>query len=892
MHEIERSFRAKKVEADDRRVRTLRRRLAGGSLATALIAALGGGAFFTQQYWRPLLEPVEQGPVSQQPAAEGPKPIVVASTSVDLPGDPLIIRLGEAGGANSKVHDVPVSDELKQPALPANVAVLSDIMLSSSQRIMALPSSPEDFAFFQSQSARARPLTSVAPAPADAGLDQVDDEAAVPAEPDADEILVPVAGQDDAEGATDAEPIEPEAPVAEDGIPTDLGALTDQSGEIGDADADIGAGWGATVGQGQAALPAFKKTAIDDTTTVQAVKLEFERSRQSEDFTVSVKGERPLDAIITEYGFSADDAKAATEAVKRLIGLDSLGDRSVVGLRGYRQDKRAPLNLMQVSINTPDRYVGTVARADDGDFVTGADPWIDEDLSQYANGESANEPQKSYRLLDAIYSTSTRNNVPSSVTGQAIMLISRSFDLQALATKSDRLILAYAKNGDSEGSAGRVLYVAVHGVDRDFECFVYQPQADADYACMTEKDATHTITVTSGMVTPVKGVLTSTFGPRMHPILHQVRIHKGVDWAAPVGTPIEAAFDGTIAFAGDGKGYGNVIRVDHGGGRATAYAHMSRFEKGIAVGVRVRAGDTIGYVGTTGLSTGPHLHFELYQNGAAIDPLGSAVAEASGLSAEDAVAGAAAAGSDGSAVERLVNRIVHVESGGNARAKNPLSSAAGLGQFIKSTWLRMMRTYRPELFKSMSEAEILELRYDPTMARQMVGSLARENEARLRAHGHSITAGRLYLAHFLGPEGAHLALAAPQEALVANVLGGPVISANPFLTGKDCAYVVAWAEKKMSGKAPRYTSSPSGPTTKTLVQTSPEFIAYKSSMLKLVELAVGTVGAPVQPDEGKADDGKADGDKADSGKADSGKADSGKGGKDAPAGAEDGAEQE
>ena len=154
---------------------------------------------------------------------------MVASTSVDLPGDPLIIRLGEAGGANSKVHDVPVSDELKQPALPANVAVLSDIMLSSSQRIMALPSSPEDFAFFQSQSARARPLTSVAPAPADAGLDQVEDEAAVPAEPDADEILVPVAGQDDAEGATDAEPIEPEAPVAEDGIPTDLGALTDRA---------------------------------------------------------------------------------------------------------------------------------------------------------------------------------------------------------------------------------------------------------------------------------------------------------------------------------------------------------------------------------------------------------------------------------------------------------------------------------------------------------------------------------------------------------------------------------------------------------------------------------------------------------------------------------------
>ena len=79
-------------------------------------------------------------------------------------------------------------------------------------------------------------------------------------------------------------------------------------------------------------------------------------------------------------------------------------------------------------------------------------------------------------------------------------------------------------------------------------------------------------------------MLTSTFGPRRHPILKQVRIHKGVDWAAPIGTPIMAAFDGTVEFAGDGKGYGNVIRVSHGGGKATAYAHMSRFENGMAGG--------------------------------------------------------------------------------------------------------------------------------------------------------------------------------------------------------------------------------------------------------------------------------------------------------------------
>lgn len=147
------------------------------------------------------------------------------------------------------------------------------------------------------------------------------------------------------------------------------------------------------------------------------------------------------------------------------------------------------------------------------------------------------------------------------------MLVSRAFDLQALATKDDKLVLACQGCPQHQRQFGAVLYVAIHGTDRDFECVVYQPTADADFACMSEKDATHSITVTSGMVTPVKGVMTSTFGPRMHPILHQVRIHKGVDWGAPIGTPIMAAFDGKIAFAGDGKGCGNVVKIDHGGGQ-------------------------------------------------------------------------------------------------------------------------------------------------------------------------------------------------------------------------------------------------------------------------------------------------------------------------------------
>ena len=342
---------------------------------------------------------------------------------------------------------------------------------------------------------------------------------------------MPVAAQDDLDGSEELAAPEEEPVIEEDGIPTE-GMTPSQpaTGEIGEPDADLGAGWGETISEGQEALPSFKKTAVDDTTTVYLVRPEIDRFRQVEDFTVSVKGERPLDSIIAEYGFSAEEGKSAAEAAKRLIGIEALAERSVVGLRGYRPDsKGSRLRLVQVSINSPDKkYLGTIALADDGTFVSGADPWINEDLSQYADGQTEVAQPQSYRLLDAIYSTATRNNVPSSVTGEAIMLISRAFDLQALATKDDRLVLAFAKTGrDESGTSGRVLYVAVHGVDRDFECFVYQPQPGAEYSCMSEKDATHSLTVTNGMVTPVNGVLTSTFGPRMHPILQRRAAAQG-----------------------------------------------------------------------------------------------------------------------------------------------------------------------------------------------------------------------------------------------------------------------------------------------------------------------------------------------------------------------------
>ena len=121
------------------------------------------------------------------------------------------------------------------------------------------------------------------------------------------------------------------------------------------------------------------------------------------------------------------------------------------------------------------------------------------------------------------------------------------------------------------------------------------------------------------MAAPVAGNITSWFGMRHHPILGYARMHAGVDFGAPYGSPIYAASDGVVDYAGWHGGHGNYVRLAHGGGIDTGYGHMSRIAVG--VGTRVARGQVIGYVGSTGLSTGPHLHYELFRGGQAVDPL-------------------------------------------------------------------------------------------------------------------------------------------------------------------------------------------------------------------------------------------------------------------------------
>lgn len=773
-HSIDASFKLRKQALAARRRRARWRKIIVGLSMLALLS-VSAAIYLTADYWSfgDYDEELEVSEGSDEVPADAP---VYVPAIVDLPGDPMWINLSGGNGAETKSRSMARPADLSEAGIPPQIEVLADTMLSSSERFMTtIPSTQEDFAFFQAQ------RTTVT-SPSDNLQIDLQPSLSMDAPPQVDD-------------------------------PED-GALSDQA-----------AGWGETIDAGEADLPEFQKTEVENNTSVATVTSESDRFEATEDIFVKILTNRTLDSVVIEGLFSTEEARLAGEALKTLFKLDGLEPGYVVAMRGYRPRPGAPrLSLMQVSVYATSTFVGTLARNAAGVFVSGVDPWVRDDLFNYSGAPEEGAHKRQYRLLDAIYSTAARNNVPTGVIGEAIMYLSRGQDLNAFATYDERLVLIYSQAArGKDGVSGRVLYVGVQGGEKNLVCFVFQ-QSDGEFACVSGDDQVHSLTVANGMVTPVNGVMTSTFGPRMHPILKTVRIHKGVDWAAPVGTPVAAAFDGEIVFQGDGGDYGNLVRISHGNGRETLYAHMQRFALETGVGTSVKAGEVIGYIGTTGLSTGPHLHFEVHQGSEAIDPLGTVTVVAS----------------DNSAVETVTDRIIHVESGGRARAKNPLSSATGLGQFITGTWLRMMNTYRPDLARTLSTAELLALRFDPTISREMVRNLAREGEAYLRQRGHEITAGRLYLCHFLGMEGAHLILSTPSSTILVNVLGTSVIQANPFLSGKNAGYVVAWAERKMRSRGSWNVLQASSTTTE-IRQTSPEFEKYKRAIAGVVDSLQSTL---------------------------------------------------
>ena len=156
----------------------------------------------------------------------------------------------------------------------------------------------------------------------------------------------------------------------------------------------------------------------------------------------------------------------------------------------------------------------------------------------------------------------------------------------------------------------------------------------------------------------------------------------------------------------------------------------------------------------------------------------------------------------------IADQIIGVESGGRRNAKNPRSTAYGPGQFLNATWLDMLQRHRPDLVAGRSVADLLALRSDPALSREMTDAYARENQQFLAGRGINPTPGNTYLAHFAGPEGAAKVHANPNQS-VETILGQNVVAANPFLRGKTGADLIRWADRKMGGRG-RAAPQPGG----------------------------------------------------------------------------------
>lgn len=725
-------------------------------MAMAVAGVISAGVCLAVWFYRQTSVPIAPVPGDNTAA---PVP-TLAPSLIDLPGDPLRIELASNGGRSVVViPDVP--GELRDSGVAGPVSLLHEKILPTSQRLVAsIPSTPQDFAFFQAQRAAA-----MAPS-------------------------APPTGND---------------PAARS-VPT----AADHSTQ---ADETRGGGWSDITTAGlEGADAGFRKTMVENNVSSISLIAETLRKASTQDDIHRVVVATPVAAFLKGSGLSDADAQQIAARIRAAIGLETLPAGAIVAMRSLGGDPARPLHrLMQLAIYQADSFLAAFAVDGAGQFVSAADPWLAQNLLRLLDDSTPPSRERRYRLLDGIYSVGLRNGIPSVVIGEAIMHLARAHDLGRFASDEDSLTLLYAENArtGAEGQS-RVLYVGVEGPETTMHCFVFQPTHAGDFNCMGDTGMSKQGAL-NGMVTPVAGVMTATFGPRRHPILHKVLMHEGVDWVAPVGTPVRAAYAGRVVAVGDAGTLGNYVKIEHDRDRATGYAHLSGFAPGLTVGQQVKAGDLIGYVGTSGQSAGPHLHFELYADGKPIDPLQDAIAFAD---------------KGDQAVEALVDQIVRVESAGDAAAKNPLSTALGLGQFIEATWMRMMTMHRPDLAQSLDRQQILALRLDPTLSREMVANLARENRSFLEAGGQSATAGRLYLAHFLGPEGARAVLSAQDEEPLDTLLGSQVIQANPFLTGKNAAYVKNWADQKMMRRAT--------PLARVEVPVSPEFESYRTAVLMLM----------------------------------------------------------
>jgi murein DD-endopeptidase MepM/ murein hydrolase activator NlpD len=336
--------------------------------------------------------------------------------------------------------------------------------------------------------------------------------------------------------------------------------------------------------------------------------------------TIVAKKGDSLASILTDLGATKEEISAIAQA---------LGPRGTAN--GFKEGQKLRVMLspvpdsqrlqpVRVIIADDDAVDAAVALSDIGRYVAIDATNVDAEIAERTE-ETVPEDAVGVSLYQSVYETALRNNVPRPIIDDIIRICSFDIDFQRKVQPGDSFEVVYA--GDEEGPAADtrndVLYAALTIGGETKKLYRFQSPDDGltDYYDEAGKSAKKFL-VRKPLA---EGVMRSGFGLRRHPILGYVKMHTGVDWAAPRGTPIYAAGTGVVVKEGWESGYGKFIMVRHNNGYETAYGHMSAYARGIREGQHVRQGQVIGFAGSTGLSTGSHLHFEIRINGRFVDPM-------------------------------------------------------------------------------------------------------------------------------------------------------------------------------------------------------------------------------------------------------------------------------
>ncbi|GAA3847719.1 M23 family metallopeptidase [[Pseudomonas] carboxydohydrogena] len=346
-------------------------------------------------------------------------------------------------------------------------------------------------------------------------------------------------------------------------------------------------------------------------------------SNTAERVRVVKKGES-VESILRDEGASASDAHAIASQLG-VRGRDG-GLREGLKLRILMAPAGPglPLQPVRVIVANETAIEAVAALSDLGKYVA-----VDvqsfnastETASNASDDDDEDDDGTGVRLYQSIYETALRDKVPQHVIDDMIRIYSYDVDFQRRVQAGDSFEVFFAGEDETPaaGEKPEILYAALTTGGETKKYYRFQTPDDGvvDYYDDTGKSAKKFL-----VRKPVNNaIMRSGFGGRRHPILGFTKMHTGVDWATAYGTPIFASGNGVIEKAEWEGGYGKYIRIKHPNGYETAYGHMSAFAKGMEPGKRVRQGQVIGFVGSTGMSTGAHVHYEILVNGRFVDPM-------------------------------------------------------------------------------------------------------------------------------------------------------------------------------------------------------------------------------------------------------------------------------